>query len=54
MQEGEKLPLRPLLTLPVSIRFADAMGKMYTKEVPFAILKNVKGEFIGAVLRQIP
>ncbi len=54
MQEGEKLPLRPLLTLPVSTRFADAMGKMYTNEVPFAVLKNVKGEFIGAVLRQIP
>lgn len=54
MQEGEKLPLRPLLTLPVFTRFTGAMGKMYTKEVPFAILKNVKGEFIGAVLRQIP
>ena len=53
MKEGEPLPLRPLLTLPVSTRFASAMGKMFSAEVPFAVLKNVKGEFIGAVLRQL-
>ncbi len=45
------VPFRKLLTLPVSMSFNEAMERMFTKDVPFAVLKNVRGEFVGILQR---
>lgn len=50
----EPLSFRPLLELSVSTSFSDAMSQMLTSDVPFAILKNVRGEAVGILRRKLP
>ncbi|MDO4629689.1 MAG: DUF21 domain-containing protein [Planctomycetia bacterium] len=52
--ENEKVPCRKILELPDTTQFADAMGKMFLSDVPFAILKNAHGESLGLIRRVIP
>lgn len=52
--EDKPLPMQKLLVLPASTTFAEAMGKMFVSDVPFAVLSSPRGDFIGVVRRQIP
>lgn len=50
----QPIPVQKLLILPVSISFNEAMEEMFTKDVPFAVLKNIRGELVGILRRQLP
>ncbi len=52
--EKEPIPCRKILEIPDTTQFADAMGKMFLSDVPFAILNTSRGEHIGLLRRAIP
>jgi len=47
----EPLPFRKLLEIPVSVSWSEAMGRMLTADVPFAVLISAQGECLGILQR---
>lgn len=49
--EDEPLRCRKLLEIPASISYPEAMGRMLTADVPFAVLITAQGEYLGILPR---
>lgn len=49
--EKEPVPYRKLLEIPTSVSYPEAMGRMLTADVPFAVLISAQGEYLGILPR---